>query len=99
MQAEALSIAELLAIPLMSEALVVIITSFMSLFMRGIQFKNVQHSRKLNSGITSFIIKLFDLVAILFTVHAVNLWLILFASIAAGAGTVLALMVEDRIKR
>lgn len=69
---------------------------FLGMFLRGIQFKNVQHGMMLHSGFISAIIKGFDMAAIGLLVSDFGIVAILVSAVAAGAGTMAAMFVTNR---
>lgn len=83
------------SLPIMSELLVTCATTWFSLFLRGLQFKNVQHERLWMSTFISSVIKMFDLIAIGFAVNSFNIFIIILAGFSAGFGTLCSLWVEQ----
>lgn len=86
--------AQFFTIPGMADLAVTCAATWFSLFLRGLQFKNVQHERLLKSTIISSVIKIFDLISIAFAVNTFNFFIIVLAGFSAGLGTLSALYFE-----
>lgn len=93
---------EFFADPAMAELIISCLTAFLSLFLRGIQFKNVQYDEVVSSGIVSMCIKLVDAIGICIIAVTPNVYVIAFTSIFAGLGTVTSLLtrrLKNAVKR
>lgn len=75
-----------------------VVVSFCSVFLKGFQIKNVQHSHYLSMTLTSFLITLFEVATVTLIVKG-GWWIALSAGFGGAAGMVLSVWLHKRIFR
>lgn len=73
-----------------------VLVSFISVFLKGFQQKNVIHNRVVAAALTSYLMATFDVLAITIIIHG-DLWIILTTGTGAACGIVAAMKLHDRV--